>query len=98
MCYILQNVSIRILNHFSVWLQINVTFYDDVTALVNKRSVTDVICLDFVKPLAEYPKTSFSPKWRDMNLMGGLFNRQRDGCKIKSRERWSMAPYLDGDW
>lgn len=33
----------------------------------------------------------------NMDLMGGLFNEQRTGCRIESRDRWSMAQCLSGD-
>jgi len=47
---------------------------------------TDVICLDFRRPLTKYPTTSFSLNWKNMDLMGMLFNEQRTGCRIESRE------------
>jgi len=53
--------------------------------------------LTSVGPLKQYPTAPFSPNWKDMDLMGGLFNGQRTVCKIKFREQWSMAQCLDGD-
>ena len=49
-----------------------------------------------VRPLIWYP-TSFSPNWRDMDLMAGLFDGRRTGCRIKSREWWSVAQCLERD-
>lgn len=50
-----------------------------------------------VRSLAWYPTTSFSPNWKDMDLMGGLFSGQRTGCRIEYREWGPMAQCLDGD-
>lgn len=50
-----------------------------------------------VRSLMQYPTTAFSPNWKDTDLMGELFNGWRTGCKIESRELWSMAQHLGGD-
>lgn len=53
-----------------------------------------------VRPLTQYP-TSFSPDWKDMDLMGRLMDKVDglfDGFKMESREWWLMAIHgLDGD-
>jgi len=50
------------------------------------------------RPLTQCPATSFSPSCKDTDAMGGLFDGQRTGRGIESRERRSVAPRLDGDW
>ena len=50
-----------------------------------------------VRPLTFFLITLFPPYWKDMDLMDGLFNGQGTGCKIISREWWSMAQCPDGD-
>jgi len=67
--------------------------YDGVTASVDKGRAT---IWTSVRPSTQYP-TSFSPSWKDMDLMGGLFNGQRTDSKIESKERRSMAQCVDGD-
>ena len=64
---------------------------------LTKLMATTVTCLDFSKAFDTVPTTSFSANWKDMDLTGGLFNGQRTGCRIKSREWWTMAQCLDGD-
>ena len=39
-----------------------------------------------VRPLIWYPTTAFSPNWTDMDLMSGLFDGRRTGCKTEPRE------------
>jgi len=51
------------------------SFYDSVTASMDKERATDVSTS--VWPLTWYPIIRFSPNWKDMDLMGGLFNGQR---------------------
>ena len=51
-----------------------VAFYEGVAASMDKVRATDVIYLNFMSPLTQCPTTSFSPNWKDMDLMGGLFN------------------------
>jgi len=48
-------------------------FYYGLTTSVDNGRAMDVIYLDSVRPLTRFPTTSFSPKWRNMGLMGGLF-------------------------
>lgn len=50
-----------------------------------------------LRPLTRSPITSFSPNGKDMDLMCGLFDRQRIDCSIEPRVWWSMAQRLDGD-
>jgi len=42
--------------------------------------------------------TSFSPNWKDMDLMDGLFKGQGTGCETVPKEWWSIAQCLHGDW
>ena len=51
-----------------------VAFCGGVTPSVGKGGATDVICLSLIRPLTRYPTTFFSPNWKDMDLMGGLFS------------------------
>ena len=44
-----------------------------------------------------YPTTSFSPNWKGMDLMGGLFAGWRTDCRAETIDWWSMAQCLDGD-
>ena len=48
------------------------------------------------------PATSFSPSCKDTDAMGGLFDGQRTGRGIESRERRSVAQSLwmatGGEW
>jgi len=41
---------------------------------VNNERATDALYLDFIKDFKS-PKTSFSSNWKDMDLMGGFFDR-----------------------
>jgi len=49
------------------------------------------------RPQTWFPTTSCSPNWKDMDVMGGLFNRWGTGCRIIPREQWLMAQCPDGD-
>jgi len=74
-----------------------VAFSDGVTASMEMREEPLISSIwTSVRPLPQYPKASFSTNWKYMDLMGELFNRQRTGCIIESREWWSMAQCLDG--
>jgi len=53
------------------------------------RRANDVVCLDFSKVFDMFPKASFSPNWKYMYLMVGLFNGTV--YKIISIEWWSMS-------
>jgi len=46
-----------------------------------------------LRPLTRSPITSFPTNWKDIDLMGGLFN----GHETVPREQWSMAQCPDGD-
>ena len=51
-----------------------------------------------VRPLTWYLITSFSPNWKGMDLMGGLFAGLRTDCRAETTEWWfNMAQCLDGD-
>ena len=50
-----------------------------------------------VRPLTWYLITSFSPNWKGMDLMGGLFAGRRTDCRAETTEWWSTAQCLDGD-
>jgi len=63
-----------------------VAFYGDVTASMVQGRATDIIYLDFSNALKWYPTISFTPNWKDIDLMGGLPNGGRTGCRIESRE------------
>jgi len=43
------------------------------------------------------PIASFSSSWKDMVLMGGLFDGRGTGCEIVPRESRLMVHCLDGD-
>ena len=71
-----------------------VAFFDGVTVSVDKGRATYVIHLNFSKPDDMVPP--ISPNWKDMDLIGGLFDRLGAGCKTIP-EWWSMAERLDGN-
>jgi len=70
-------------------------FYDGVTWTRVEPLISSISTS--VRPLTWHPTTFSSPNWKYVVLMGGLFNGQRTGCRIKSREWRSMAECLDGD-
>jgi len=50
-----------------------VAFYDDVTTSVDKGRAADIIYLHFSNTF-DMVLHNFSPNWKYMNLIGGLFN------------------------
>jgi len=53
---------------------INITaFCDGLTASMDEGRATGDL-YPSVRPLTSYPTTLFSPSWKDMDLMGGLFD------------------------
>jgi len=41
------------------------------------------LCKAFIRPLAWYSTTSFSPNCKDVDLMCGLFDGRRTGCSTE---------------
>ena len=70
---------------------IEVAFYGGVTLSMDKERATDISIS--VRPLTWYPTTHFSPNWKDMDLMGGLFSGQKRGQNLQLglREQGEMA-------
>ena len=51
------------------------------------------------RPLTQCRTASFSSNWKDMHLMGGLFDGRKTGCRIKFRELWlSVWMEISDDW
>ena len=50
-----------------------------------------------VRHMAQSSITSFSPNWKDMDLMGGLSDGWGAGYVIIPREWWPMSQCPDGD-
>jgi len=46
---------------------------NEVRVSLDKGRTTDVVCLDFCKPLIWFHITFLSLNWRDMDLKGGLY-------------------------
>ena len=51
-----------------------VAFYVGVTVSMDGEEPLMSSVRTSVRPLTRYPTTSFSPNWKDMDLMGRLFN------------------------
>jgi len=74
-----------------------VAFCDGITALEDKGRPLRPSTWTSVRPLTWAPTMSFSPNWKDMDLMGELLSGRGTGCEIVPRKRWSTTPCLDGD-
>jgi len=65
-----------------------VVFDNSAPASVNKEETSMPSIWTSARPVTWSPITSFSPNWKDVDLLGGLFNRQGTGYKNISRKWW----------